>query len=107
MNLSEVPFGLLKIGHKTIEMRLNKEGRDKITRGDFIVFTNQKSGEKLEVKVLSVSKFSSFDELYKAFPKEKLGYKKGEVADPKDMLIYYKRQDIDALGVLAIEVELV
>ena len=106
MNLSENPFNLLKNGQKSIEMRLNKNGRDKIIKGDHIVFTKEKSQEIIEVVVLSVSKFSSFNELYKAFPKEKLGYKQDETASPNDMLIYYKKEDIEKFGVLAIEVKL-
>ena len=106
MNLSENPFNLLKNGQKSIEMRLNKNGRDKIIKGDHIVFTKEKSQEIVEVIVLSVSKFSSFNELYKAFPKEKLGYKHDETASPNDMLIYYKKEDIEKFGVLAIEVKL-
>lgn len=97
MNLSENPFNLLKNGQKSIEMRLNKNGRDKIIKGDHIVFAKEKSQEIIEVVVLSVSKFSSFNELYKAFPKEKLGYKQDETASPNDMLIYYKKEDIEKL----------
>ena len=107
MNLFEGPFELLKSGQKTVEMRLNKNGRDQITKGDVIVFNNEKSLETIEVEVLSVSKFSSFDELYKAFPKASLGYKEDEIADPKDMLFYYKEKDIKKFGVLAIEVKLI
>ena len=107
MNLSDNPFDLLKNGQKSIEMRLNKNGRDKIIKGDHIVFTNEKNLETIEVEVVSVSKFSSFNELYKAFPKEKLGYKQDEIANPNDMLIYYKKEDIEKFGVLAIEVKLV
>lgn len=106
MNLSDIPFRLLKSGKKSVEMRLNKNGRDKIQGGDFIVFNHEKSGEKIKVKVLSVSKFSSFDELYDFFPKDKLGYGPNEKADPKDMLVYYSKEEIKRCGVLGIEVEI-
>ena len=107
MNLQDIPFQLLKSGKKDVEMRINKNNRDKIKTDDFIVFTNQKNGEKLTVKVISVSKFETFDELYAFYPKERLGYESSEIADPDDMLIYYKIEEIKKCGVLGIEVKIV
>ena len=106
MNLDPIPFNLLKAGKKKVEMRINKKGRDGIKPGDFIVFNHTQNGEQLNAKVISVSKFSSFAELYAAFPKEMLGYEKDEKADPDDMLTYYEKEEILANGVLAIEVEI-
>lgn len=106
MNLSNGPFNLIKLGKKTVEMRLNKKNRDKIEGGDYILFTNEQSEEKLKVLVISVSKFSSFEELYLAYDKEKLGYALDENASPNDMLVYYTKADIKKYGVLAIEIEL-
>ena len=40
MHLQETPFKLISSGQKTVEMRLNNKNRDKISKGDFIVFHN-------------------------------------------------------------------
>lgn len=107
MNLAKIPFGLIKNGKKVVEMRLNKDGRDKILPDDFIIFTNQESKETLKVKVISVNKFPDFKQLYAHFDKTLLGYEKDEIANPKDMNIYYSNDDIEKYGVLAIQIELV
>ena len=107
MNLNEKPFDLIKNGDKVIEMRLFKGERKDIQSGDFIVFTNEINEEKLKVKVLSVSRFSSFKELYENFDKKLLGYKDSEVADYKDMNFYYSDEDIAQYGVMVIHVALV
>ena len=55
--------------------------------------------------MISVSSFTTFEELYRFFDKTKLGYKENDIADPKDMLIYYDEHDIKHFGVLAIEIK--
>ena len=105
MNLANEPFISIKQGKKTIEMRLKSKGRENIKSGDQILFTDRCSGEQMMVDVISVSGFSTFDELYKHFDKTRLGYKEDEIADPKDMLLYYKEEDIQQFGVLAIEIK--
>ena len=106
MNLHNEPFSLILSEKKTVEMRLNKNGRENISKGDTIVFTNQ-SGDKLEVLVVNIFKFPSFKELYNSYPKERLGYLPSEDADPNDMFKYYKQEDIEKYGVLAIEIKLI
>lgn len=106
MNLSKDPFELIKSGRKVVEMRLCKPGRERIRKGDTIIFTNNDDGKTLSVLVLNIVKFSSFEELYDSYDKSKLGYRKEEIANPDDMLIYYKKEDIQKYGVLAIEIEL-
>ena len=106
MNLHNEPFSLILSEKKTVEMRLNKNGRENISKGDTIVFTNQ-SGDKLEVLVVNIFKFPGFIELYNSYPKERLGYLPSEDADPNDMLKYYKQEDIEKYGVLAIEIKLI
>ena len=106
MNLSKDPFDLIKSGRKTVEMRLCKPGREKISRGDKIVFTNNNDGQTLSVLVLNIVKFPSFKELYSAYKPSQLGYKEDEKVDSDDMLIYYKKDDIQKYGVLALEIEL-
>lgn len=106
MNLNPLPFSLIKSGKKKIEMRLNKDNRDKIKKDDFIIFKNNQSQEVIKVIVTSVSKFSDFEELYKHFDKSLLGYNQDEIADPNDMLTYYSKEMIKEHGVLGIGIEI-
>ena len=107
MNLDQGPFELISSGKKVVEMRLNNKNRDQIVPGDYIIFSIKNSEKTLKVLVKSVSKFKTFEELYAHFDKAKLGYSRSEKADPNDMLKYYKQEDIDKYGVLAIEIKLV
>ena len=107
MNLADIPFSLIESGKKRIEMRLCSKDRGNIVPGDLIVFDNDKKDYKLVCEVISVSRFKDFHELYNHFPKEMLGYLDSEKARPDDMLIYYKRDDINKYGVLGIEIKLI
>ena len=106
MNLAKGPFGLIKSGQKTVEMRLCKPERESISKGDTIVFRSNEDGQTLSVLVLNIVKFPSFKDLYQTYDKARLGYKPNEKADPDDMLIYYLEEDITKYGVLAIEIQL-
>lgn len=107
MNLHPEPFELIKRGIKDVEMRLYDERRKPIKIGDLIEFTNRITGERLLVKVVKLQKYATFVELYKAFPKERLGYEPHEIADPHDMEQYYSKEQIAEFGVLAIEIKLI
>ncbi|MBO5143507.1 MAG: ASCH domain-containing protein [Clostridia bacterium] len=107
MKLQEAPFTSIKAGTKTIEMRLYDEKRKKISIGDEIVFTNVANGEIIKTKVLALHCFASFDELYKAFDKVKLGYEPNEDANPEDMKKYYDVEEMKENGVVGIEIQLV
>ena len=106
MNLHNEPFEAILSGHKTVEMRLCKNGRDHIQKDDIIIFTN-KDGKSLKVLVVNIKKFSSFIELYKYYDKQRVGYASDEVANPDDMLKYYTKEDILKYGVLGIEIKLI
>ena len=58
--------------------------------------------EKLKVKVDNIYKYANFEELYKHHDKISIGYKEEEIADPNDMLMYYKKEDVEKYGVLGI-----
>lgn len=106
MNLHPKPFELIKNGHKDVEMRLYDDRRKGIKIGDHIEFTNNQTGETLSVSVVNLLQFATFVELYDHYPKESLGYKPDEKANPNDMLQYYSKSQIDKFGVLAIEIKL-
>lgn len=107
LNLHPGPFASIKGGKKDIEMRLNEEKRKVIKVGDYIRFTNNENGETILCKVISLSAFPSFKELYDHFPKSRLGYGRCEKASYKDMEQYYSEEKIRKNGALAIEIALV
>ncbi len=107
MNLSPVPFEMIKSGQKTIELRLNDEKRQRIKTGDTIIFSNTESGERLGVKVKQIHKFESFAQLYKSLPLLSCGYTQADIetAKPEDMDVYYSPERQKEYGVLGIEIE--
>ena len=106
MKLWNDSFEAIKNKNKTIEMRLNDEKRSNIKIGDIIEFTNTMTLEKLKVKVDNIYKYANFEELYKHHDKISIGYKEEEIADPNDMLMYYKKEDVEKYGVLGIGIKL-
>ena len=104
MKLQKTPFERMKNGQKKVEMRLNDEKRKALNKGDHILFENIESGEKLKVKIKEIKRFASFDELYKSYSAQDLGYLEGEEAKAEDMKKYYPEKEMSD-GVVAIEVE--
>ena len=106
MKLHASPFEKIKSGEKTIELRLFDEKRQQIKAGDTIVFTNTITGETLDVSVLKLHRFGSFEELYAALPLLKCGYTTEDIdtAQPSDMEQYYSVEEQKKYGVIGIEV---
>lgn len=107
MKLKPAPFDCIKAGTKDIEMRLNDDKRQAIRAGDIIEFTNTESGEIIKATVINKHCFDTFNDLYKAFDKIRLGYKPNEIAHPNDMTQYYPQEEIDQNGVVGIEIGLI
>lgn len=107
MNLQPAPFNSIKSGKKDIEMRLYDDKRRLISANDQIIFTNQSTNERITCKVISLTVFSSFEELYSAFNKIRLGYEEDEIANPEDMKQYYPLTEMQENGVCAIEIQLI
>ncbi len=107
LNLHPEPFNKIKLGHKTIEMRLNDERRKNIHAGDEIEFINRDNGQTLLCRVLKTKAFDSFEELYSFYNKEDLGYEKDDIADPNDMGMYYPLELRKKYGALAIKIQLI
>ena len=106
MKLQAGPFESIKNGTKTIELRLNDEKRKSINIKDIIVFENTITKELIKTEVIKLHKYSSFEELYKHFDKDSLGYAEDEVANPSDMEIYYSKEEQEKNSVLGIEIKL-
>ena len=104
MQLMDEPFRKIYSGAKTVELRLYDEKRQKIRTGDFIEFThNDNPDRKILVEVIALHHFNSFAELYNAIPKEKMGYRPEDYANPDDMDDYYSKERQSQYGVLGIE----
>lgn len=107
MKLKKSPFMKIKNGNKTIELRLNDEKRQQVQVGDFIEFSLiDNHDEKIQTRVTALHRFESFQELYAALPKEKLGYDSTDTPDPDHMDEYYSREKQEQYGVLGIELRL-
>ncbi len=109
MRLCPEPFGKIKTGQKTIELRLWDEKRQRITVGDSIVFTNMDDGEQLQATVTQLYRFADFTQLFQALPLLRCGYtaETVEAAKPLDMEQYYSVAEQKRYGVVGIELSAV
>ncbi|MCH5160160.1 MAG: ASCH domain-containing protein [Clostridiales bacterium] len=107
MNLAPQPFEAIAEGKKTVEMRLNDERRATLRVGDGIEFENIETLDKVVCKVVNITRFNDFFELYSHFDKTLIGYSESEIADPADMYQNYTAEKIAQYGVLAIEIILI
>lgn len=109
MKLTPSPFEMIKAGKKIFELRLFDEKRQKIKKGDTIVFTNTENGERLTVNVVGIHRFDSFEDLYNSLPLLQCGYTELDIdsATPSDMEAYYSIDEQKKYGVVGIEVEVV
>ena len=105
MKLRPEPFGKIRSGTKTIELRLYDEKRQKIQVGDVIEFTCTEGGEMIRATVKALHLFDSFAELYDTLPLLQCGYTAEDLdsALPSDMEAYYSAQAQEKYGVLGIE----
>ena len=55
--------------------------------------------------VINMYRYLSFEELYQHHSKVSIGYNKDEIANPKEMLMYYSKEMIEQYGVVAIEIK--
>ncbi len=105
MKLKGPYYQKIKVGTKTIEMRLNDEKRQLINVGDYIEFTNLDNQEVLKVSVVNLHYYRNFAELYVNHDKVSIGYAIDEEAKPEDMSMFYSLEDINKYGVVGIEVK--
>ncbi len=105
MKLNPSPFEKIKSGEKTVEIRLYDEKRQLLKVGDALQFIQTQSGETLDVEIVGLRSFPSFQELYQRFDKIAIGYNAEDVAKPEDMYAYYSKEDEKRYGVLAIMIK--
>ncbi|AMC94137.1 hypothetical protein AOC36_09090 [Erysipelothrix larvae] len=107
MNLENDAYDMIRLGMKDVEMRINDEKRQLIEVGDTIIFTNLTTRERFNATVTALTPFKSFKELFEAYEPTRLGYKKDEISDYRDMYHYYAQEAIETYGALAIEIQCV
>lgn len=100
MKLKKLPFSQIKSGEKTIELRLFDEKRQRIKVLDEIVFTNEKSGESVTLKVSALFRAPDFASLFESVDAKKCGL--FSQSPENEMLKYYTKEEIEKYGVLAI-----
>ncbi|MCQ2818755.1 MAG: ASCH domain-containing protein [archaeon] len=89
-NMSLLPkyFDLISNGTKIYEVRLSKDGKEKVKPNDIIIFKRRPEMEKeIKTKVEEIFLFKSFKEAINAFPKDTLGFKDYK---EEDILRVYK-----------------
>lgn len=110
MKLYPSPFRLMAEGKKTIELRLYDEKRKAISVGDTITFVNSEdSSAILNVIVIELFIFDSFDELYQKLSLLECGYTEENInmATASDMELYYSKEQQKQNGVVGIKVSLI
>lgn len=103
MKLNPGPFKKIKDGVKVIEIRLNDEKRQLLNVGDEIEFrliSDEK--ETLRTKVLGLSTFPTFKEMFLAFPPTAYGSKNQD--EYESMYQVYSLENEQKYGVLAIRI---
>ena len=109
LNLHSGPFEEIRLGRKTIELRLWDEKRSKIKVGDTLVFVRTDDPSRtLTAMVTALHRFPDFAALYAALPLDKCGYLPEEIstASPEDMNVYYSAEKQALYGVVGIEIVL-
>ena len=59
-----------------------------------MLMLNLETLEEIIVKVIDLKVYTDFFELYQNYDKKEIGYLENELANPNDMLLYYKEEQI-------------
>lgn len=107
MKLDPKPFELIKSKEKKVELRLNDAKRQKLAKGDDILFiSNANENEKIAVTIKGLHKYPSFAELFTYIEPELCGYDPGTTVKEavNEMRKYYSEEQETNYGVVGIEV---
>lgn len=105
MRLVDFAFNEIKNGKKDIEIRLNDEKRQLINIGDMIEFTDLDTGETINVEVINLYKYDTFDELFNSFSHSRLGLNDND--DASIMNNFYTLDEQKKYGALGIQIKLI
>ena len=109
MKLFKEPLLRIKERKKIIEVRLFDEKRQKVSIGDEIEFSLiDNPNEKTLVKVIGLSRFKTFKDLYVHFHYSLFGHLHGTTLSEQleDIMECYSQEDEEKYGCLGIHVEL-
>lgn len=107
MRLDPKPFELIKSGKKTVELRLYDEKRQRLNKGDDIIFINNADeNEKIAVTVKELHIYTSFSELFTVIDPKLCGYAPDTTVDTaiKEMRKYYSEELESSYGVIGIKI---
>lgn len=108
MKLCEKPFNAMKIGYKSIELRLFDEKRQKLQIGDSIEFSMiENENQKLVKKISAIHHFKDFNELFSSLPLLKCGETPFTFRDARaeNMEKFYSKEKQQKYSVIGIEFE--
>lgn len=105
INISKKPYKKIKMGQKTVDLRLNDLRRNNIKKGDTIVFRlDNKPRKQIVVTVLNSKKFYSFKDLISYYGKDKCGFEKKTIDQANAIMKrFYTDKEIKELGVIGFE----
>lgn len=108
MKLQPIYFDKIKNGEKIYEVRLNDEKRQLIKVGDVIEFTKEpENTQVLETKVEELLYFSTFLEMAKSLPLNKVGFEKQTPQEVEQIYYsFYSKEDECKYGIVAIKVKI-
>ncbi len=106
MRLHNKPFKLIENGQKIIEIRLNDKKRQLLQVGDVIEFLNRKTYKKINVKVIDLLCYNTFDELFKNYDAHDFGCANKNILFNNKYKYYTKEQEA-RYGVLGIKIEVI
>lgn len=105
MSLSAKPFEEIRLGQQSIEVRLFDEKRQKVDIGDTITFEKlPKRDKSVTVKVVGLSRFSSFRYLFSAFDKSEFGHPENfsledQIAGMREVYSEEREKELGVLGI--------
>lgn len=99
MKLDSVPFELVSLGKKSIELRLYDEKRRKIQPDDIIVFSEKNSCRTIQVNVDSILVARTFNKLFDMISSTECGSDDGMYPD---MTKYYSADSLERNDVVGI-----
>lgn len=110
MHLNGDEFKKIQSKNKTTEVRIFDEKRKQIALDTEIIYHNRdSSSEEIHVRVVGLSKFKSFKDLYASIAKSKVGYDANESLEKqlKDIYRFYDHREEELNGVLGIHFEII
>jgi len=107
--LYESPFDRIKAGLKKIEIRLFDKKRQRIKIGDKIIFSKLPDmDETLQIEVIGLQRFATFEELLNALPMSSFGYPEDHDKQvfTESLHKIYSAEDEKKYGILCIAIRL-